>query len=326
MDTLGFREVLRQHDLNEKKMAAATALALRFEAYIADHGSRPDTETTWSFCKLLSQEGEDTHDNLLALARYGQFIKNDEVYIAIRELLDGGEAQPNLYTRVGEIYGTEMRDKVFSGTGPAPLGTPPTERPQYVFPTLERLTAQVGRPQVEKLLSSCLRDLPDADFTDERQLYRAAGDIDTYLAQKREALLQTLRKCQQDGELYFAQAITDEVLEFVESNPEIGGGVRDGSLLYETKIPYQARQYLAEQDPDRKRYFACHCPWAREAIRNGAVHLDSIFCNCSAGFSKKPWEVIFGQPLEAEVLESALQGDPVCRFAIHLPEKLTVED
>jgi hypothetical protein len=31
------------------------------------------------------------------------------------------------------------------------------------------------------------------------------------------------------------------------------------------------------------------------------------------------WEVIFDQKLEAEVLESVLQGDMRCRFAIHLP-------
>jgi hypothetical protein len=43
------------------------------------------------------------------------------------------------------------------------------------------------------------------------------------------------------------------------------------------------------------------------------------FCRCSAGFHKKPWEVIFDQKLEAEVLESVLQGDMRCRFAIHLP-------
>ncbi len=35
--------------------------------------------------------------------------------------------------------------------------------------------------------------------------------------------------------------------------------------------------------------------------------------------TKKPWEVIFEGPLEAEVLESVLQGDLRCRFAIHLP-------
>ncbi len=99
-------------------------------------------------------------------------------------------------------------------------------------------------------------------------------------------------------------------------------GVREGSLLYITKIPYNTKQYLAESDPTLKRFYACHCPWARQAIKNGNIHLNAVFCNCSGGFSKKPWEVIFGQTLKVDLLESALKGDSRCRFAVHLPEKM----
>ena len=52
--------------------------------------------------------------------------------------------------------------------------------------------------------------------------------------------------------------------------------------------------------------------------------LNAVFCNCSGGFSKKPWEVIFGQTLQVDLLESALKGDYRCRFAVHLPEKLEI--
>jgi predicted hydrocarbon binding protein len=45
-----------------------------------------------------------------------------------------------------------------------------------------------------------------------------------------------------------------------------------------------------------------------------------MFCQCSAGFHKKPYEIIFGQPVKAEVLESVLKGDDICRFAIYLPD------
>jgi len=45
------------------------------------------------------------------------------------------------------------------------------------------------------------------------------------------------------------------------------------------------------------------------------------WCQCSAGFHKRPYEVIFDQPVQAEVLQNVLQGDPVCRFAVYLPEE-----
>jgi hypothetical protein len=100
--------------------------------------------------------------------------------------------------------------------------------------------------------------------------------------------------------------------------------VRDGRRLYITKIPYNAKEYLVEKDPTLKRYYACHCPWARESIKRGNLSMNPIFCNCSGGFSKKPWEVIFDQPLQVEVLESALKGDLRCRFVVHLPENLKI--
>jgi hypothetical protein len=81
------------------------------------------------------------------------------------------------------------------------------------------------------------------------------------------------------------------------------------------------QQYLAETDPALRRYYACHCPWVRDAIKNDDVKLAEIFCQCSGGFHKKPFEIIFERPLKVEVLESVLKGDSRCRFAIHIPEE-----
>ena len=104
--------------------------------------------------------------------------------------------------------------------------------------------------------------------------------------------------------LFFSQEITPEVVEFVRGDPEISQGVREGSILYVTKIPYMTKEYLAETDPQMKRYYACHCPWARKLLQAGEKTVSARFCQCSAGFHKKSWEVIFGQPLHADVLES----------------------
>jgi hypothetical protein len=95
--------------------------------------------------------------------------------------------------------------------------------------------------------------------------------------------------------------------------------VRRGNVLYVTKIPYRTREYLAATDALQKRYLYCHCPWARESLRQPDGPVPAILCRCSAGFHKKPWEIIFEQHLEADVLESVLLGDERCRFAIHLP-------
>ncbi len=170
-----------------------------------------------------------------------------------------------------------------------------------------------------RFLRDSFRDLQDATYLGDKQQYAEIGNFDIYLETKRREFIAQLEQIRDEGGLYFSQEITDEVVEFVRNDPEISQGVRVGKILYVTKIPYMAKEYLKETDPQRKRYFACHCPWARESLMQAEGPVAAQFCRCSAGFHKKPWEVIFDQKLEAEVLESVLQGDMRCRFAIHLP-------
>ncbi len=325
MEREGYRQLLIKRNVSEDKIEAAIAIAERFESYLALIGGKPDATSTWEFCSMLIQEGQNSYDNLLALARYGRFIKDNIVFVAMLELLDGAEVQQNLYQRVGALFGEAIRDEVFAGIGVSPLGLPSPEKPQTIFPVLDRLIERVGEEPVEQLLSACLRDLPDEYFSDERANYLKSSSIDDYLVGKHRALVEELRQCQQKGELFFSQEITDEVVRYVQEHPEIECGVRVGNILYITKIPYNAKEYLAETDPTMKRFYVCHCPWVRHAIKDGKLHMNPIFCNCSGGFSKKPWEIIFEQTLQMEVLESALKGDFRCRFAVHLPQDFKLD-
>jgi hypothetical protein len=80
-----------------------------------------------------------------------------------------------------------------------------------------------------------------------------------------------------------------------------------------------AKKYLHEKDEKKKRYYYCHCPWVREAILSD-LKVSPNFCYCSAAFEKRVWDVIFDQPVKADVVESVLKGDPICKFAIHIPK------
>lgn len=321
MDKQGFRALLETRKLSDEKIEAAITLAERFERFVEDAGAMSIAEVAWAFSERLINEGQNTEDNYLALARYGVFTKNNALFVAILELFDGAEAQGNLYRRVAEIFGEDVRDEVFDGIGVAPLGLPAPDKPRTLHPVIERLEAKVGAEACKALLADSLRDLPDAYFVQERQRYQESADLDEYLRRKKQAFVDQLEACQREGRLFFAQEITDDVIAFVKNDPEIGGGRREGNIVYETKIPFMTSEYLAETDPTLKRYFYCHCPWAREAIKNRDVNLTATFCNCSAGFHKKPWEVALGQPVRAEVLESVLKEDDRCRFAIYLPRE-----
>ena len=321
MDREGFRQMLQTRRLSDEKIEASIGLAERFELFLHDSGRLSSGESALAFSGLLIQEGQNTEDNYYALARYGRFTKNNDMYVAVLELLDGAEAQANLHRRVGEVFGQEVRDEVFAGIGVSPLGLPSSEKPRYMHPIVQRLEDRVGEEECRRLLSGGLRDLPDVYFRGERRKYRQAKDIDEYLRKRHQAFVRRLKKCQREGQLFFAQEITDAVVALVQNDPEIESGRREGNVVYVSKIPYMAKQYLAESDPTLKRYYACHCPWAREAIRSRDVRLAGTFCYCSGGYHKKPWEVIFKRPLEVELLQSAVRGDLRCRFAIYLPQE-----
>ena len=300
-----------------EKMASALELAERFEQFAAQQGGF-STATAWAFSNILIAEGQNSEENFLTLARHGLFIKNNAVFVAFLEVLDGGEAQENLHRRVAERYGEALRDEVFAGIGVAPFGIPTPEKPRYMQPVIACLEQALGVEACRTLIADSLRDLPDEYYAKERELYLSCRDVDEYIARKKQGFVAQLAACQRESRLFFAQEVTGEVLAFVRDEPEIGGGVRVGNVVYETKIPFLTKEYLAETDPTLKRYYYCHCPWAREAIRS-REKVAPIFCHCSAGFHKKPWEAALGQKIQVDVLESVLAGADRCRFAIHLP-------
>ncbi len=316
MDTQGFQTMLEGRKVPVEKIAPALELAERFDQFAAHHGG-DTTETAWAFSKVLITEGQNNEENFKTLARYGLFLKNNVIYVAFLEVLDGSEAQENLYKRVGEQYGKALRDQVFTGIGMAPYGLPTPEKPRTIHPVIERLEEAIGPDACRALLAEGLRDLPD--YAWEREIYQSCASVDEYLVKKKQKFMEQMETCQREGRLFFAQEVTDEVLDFIRGEPEMGGGVRVGDIVHETKIPFLTRQYLAESDPRLKRYYYCHCPWAREAVKSGEK-IAPIFCNCSAGFHKKPWEGALGQKIQVDVLESVLKGDDRCRFALHLPE------
>ena len=323
MDKNGFQQMLEGRNVSADKIPGAIALAERFENYILATGKGFTPEVAWDFSRILIGEGLNNIENFITLARYGLFIKSNPIYVAFLESLDGGEAQENLYNRVAEQYGKKLRDEVFAGIGIVPFGTPTTEKPDFMHPVIDKLETALGTDACRELLADSLRDLPDTYYQHDRELFFSSSDIDDYLIKKKAAFIQQLETCQREGRLFFAQEITDEVVTYVRNTPEMGAGLREGNVIYETKIPFMTKEYLAEGDIQLKRYYYCHCPWAREAVKHGGK-VATIFCNCSAGFHKRPWEVIFEQPIQVEVLESVLQGDDRCRFAIHLPSHLSI--
>jgi hypothetical protein len=233
------------------------------------------------------------------------------------ELLDGAEAFGNLRKKLAFELGEAEAGKYFDGIREPALGEPNEARPGPMGKVIGRLEESLGTEKTAGLICNCLRDLDDSWYEEPKRLFEeCGGDIDRFIKARGDRFLGELVAIKNEGRLYFTQPITDEVIEFVKANPEIHYGVRDGDFFYDTKIPHQAARMLSETDPAKRRYHYCHCPWVKESLKDGKSSVPPVFCNCSAGFHKRMWEVVLGHPVKCEVLESVLKGDDRCRFRI----------
>ncbi|MCI0477954.1 MAG: hypothetical protein L0Y55_17060 [Anaerolineales bacterium] len=317
MDQNGLREFLRGRKTPVDKIESFVAIA---EKFVQGGGARSAAkDDVLAFSARMIRDAENTYDNYIALARYGLFQKNRAIYIAVVELLDGTEAMDNLHARLAQVVGAQKRDEVFAGLTLPVLGTPNAARPAFTQAVMARLESLIAPEVYRPLLANCLRTLGERDPA-EREKFLACKNPDAFLQKKGDEFIAYLEQLKRENRLYFTQEITDDVIAYVEKHPEIRQGVRVGNVIYEAKIPYDTVAFLAATDAQMKRYHYCHCPWVKESLRANNVRVSPTFCLCSAGFHKKYWESVFGKPVQAYVVETVLQGNPWCKFAIHLPE------
>lgn len=325
-----FRDYLISRNFLEEEIDAQVSFIDRLEKYLQKIVTAWTLEDINGACAQtivddLIDRGDNSLENLQAIARYAWAVRNDSLYAAIFRMLDGYEAMDQLYMKLAAFAGEDLRDIIFEDMPLPPLGLSRQEKSRYTYRLINRMETIFEESSTREILKECLRILPDALYEPDKRMFKACqGDIDKYLEQKGKRLIENLEGHRDRGELFFGQEIDDAVIEFVKSNPQIGQGQRKGKVIIETKIPYNTKAYLAETDLKKKLYHYCHCPWARESLRNRNFTVSSTFCQCSAGFHKKRYEAIFDQPIQAEVLQSVLNGDPVCQFAINLPDDLAV--
>jgi len=325
MDKEGFRKYLTDRDqpVPEEEIVENIKMVERFEDFLKKSGKTLETasdEEFTRFSKVLIDEESNTYLNYAALSRYAFFIKNMDLFLPVLAIFDGGEVMKVLHERLGEHAGEKKRDEVLPKKNLPPLGMPDTEKMKVTREVLEKMERTLNPSECRKILADVAHGLPRDFRKGEREKFLKAGSVDAYLKQKRESAIAELEKHRDEGALFFNQYITDEVVEFVKSRPDVLSGERRGNTIYHTKIPYMVQEFLDTKDEKMKRYYACHCAWARESILDDDVDVSSDFCHCSGGFTKMPWEAALDQPLEYEMVKSVLKGDDECSFVIHLPE------
>lgn len=322
-DEEGFRKHLAKRNLGEKEISFAVEAARKFDDYLKEKNVAFETASLdWlrEYISLLIDRKSNSMDRLLGIARYCSFTKKNDFYVYFTSILNGRDILPLIGETLAKAAGKKVQNRVFDGFELPPLGSPPDDYPKLTKMIVERLQTELPVAMCRKVLAGNYHEIPAESFKEKKKRFEKADSVDQYLKGEHKELVAELATFMKEGRIWYEQQITPEVVEFVRNNQEICTGVRQGNKIYVTKIPYSPREYLKERDPDLRRYYACHCPLARTAIRDGKPVIPSLFCYCSGGFEKFAFDNVFGEPTEVELLESALKGDQRCRFAITIPK------
>jgi predicted hydrocarbon binding protein len=318
-----FRAFLEGRKLAAEKIEFAISAIKDFEDYLKKSNvelTEADLSLLNGYISLLISEGRNSEDRLVAIARYCYFVKKNDFYRYIAGIINAVEVLPGIGARLAELEGEDVRLRIFEGIDLPPLGSSQESYPRLTRTVMNRMEEVLPHERCKEILTWNYHNIPREAFLGHRERFEKADSLDEYLKDEHGRFVEEITRFMNEGKVWYEQEITPEVVEFVEGNQEVSIGRRIGDRIYVTKMPCEPKKFLEEKDDRMRRYYACHCPLARTAIRDSEPDISATFCYCSAGFTKLAYDVIFGESVEIEMLESALKGDMRCRFAIKIPE------
>jgi len=321
-----FIQYLEEKDVQETQKELFIELIEEYNNFLEKKGltlnSIPRGQILEYTEKLVSINQDKVLNFIRAMFNYANFAKHYDYVIELIDIVEGYNAMDNLYSRIEEKHGEEIRNKIFEDIEIPPLGVDPDKKPKTTAVVMERMEEVLGEEKTIELLAPCLHGRPIEPIKKDREDFLRIGDIDKFLEIKKQEFIERLKKHSEEGTLEYAQYVTEDVIEYVKNSITITPGMREGDKIIVTKIPYQMNSFLNTEDERMKRYFSCYCAWVRGAIKEGKEkEISPNFCNCSAGFFKQYWDIIFDQPVKVEPIETPLTGALECKFAVHIPDE-----
>jgi effector-binding domain-containing protein len=191
---------------------------------------------------------------------------------------------------VEEILGQAARQQVMAGVESITTGSSAETYREWVHTAMARIDELTGDPGKKyQIVSCCAHVFPQHRIDHLRSIYEQHHEIDD-----------VLREMYQDPDWY--------------EDP-----VRKGNQLYMRKVPYDAETYKKATSPIEQRQAYCHCGFVRPYLTESPARISPTFCLCGAGWYRRLWEGILGQPIQVEHVETLVTGSDCCRLVITLP-------
>lgn len=319
MDILVLKNYYEKHFFNSEETEKAIKA---LEAYQSIRTlEETSIEEMKSYLQRLIEKNENSLETLYALTRAAHLCENRDLYIYFTQIVERESIEENLKSHMVKTIGEEKTESLFRNLSLPPAGSPPESVIKYTRDLLSNMESQLSDQECRKALTANAHGIPAQAFDREKENFQNSEDLSSYLNDFHNRSVSTLQDHADSGKVWFEQIITQEVVDFVKNDREVLGGVLEGDKIFWTKIPYDVESWLKEEDRNSKRYYACHCPMAREALKDDSVKIPRAWCNCTSGYIQQRFQAIFGEPVHVNLLETVLDGDDRCRFAIEVPQK-----
>ncbi|MBU7018953.1 MAG: hypothetical protein HXS44_15700 [Theionarchaea archaeon] len=211
-----------------------------------------------------------------------------------------------------EVAGEEIRKEIMKGSEDLSDNSSREQIISWSREAIEKMDSQIDEKKRIDIMTACACKYPESDLQEIRESYEETKDIDLVHQMLQKRFVSFLKN---------GLKLNDECIkEIVDAGWGLAG-IKKGNTIIATKIPKSGYliEYMKEKDPEKKRQLYCHCPRVRDAVKCG-VEISSTYCYCGAGFYRGIWEYILQKPVAVEVLQSVIEGDDVCRIAIHLQD------
>ncbi len=318
---------LRERGTDESGIRRRLDAVLAFDAWLLGQGAAMETageREARGYAKHLIGMPANVPETYDALCEYAAFSGLRVLYVAFTEITDCYGAMEMLRDTIEERYGAELRDRIFTEPIP-PLGADEAERLHYTKRISWRMNALLTPEEAHAAWFTVQHGIPRKFWKqyDEKQkeTFGACASPEALIGALVEERSAMLKRLHAENKLWFTQEITKDALAYLLGNPYLQLGEHNGRMgIVVTKVPYQTHKALHAKDEKMRRYYTCHCPLIREAIRNEETLSDDV-CYCSLGHASHYLAGIGLEGLEGEVIESAVKGDARCKFIFYLPEE-----
>ena len=200
------------------------------------------------------------------------------------------EWHQRLANSVEEVLGAAARRQVMAGIENIPVESSAEAYRDWIHTAMRRIDTLTDDSEKKyKIVSCCAHVFPQQRIDHLRTIYERRHDVDD-----------VLREMYQDPDWY--------------ESP-----VRKRNKLYERKVPFDGQAYQKAVTPIEKRQAYCHCAFVRPYLTESPAKISPTFCWCGAGWYRRLWEGILGQPILVEHVETLVKGNDGCTLVITLP-------